>query len=215
MRTTTCRNWGGLVIVISLFAALLLVPANAAAQSRSGTAEEHVKVVAHMELPGMHVNGMFVQHRDDRDYLYLHRPTRKAFAVVDVTKAQKPVLVERETLSEPVHTRVEVSAVEPLLAIAVGPEDNAAGRPSKTNSANDPSSTVLPTETVRLLDLSDPQHPKTLKTFTGVTSFLPDDARRLIYIVNQEGLWIVSHRQSRPMPFCTSADALTQQPNCQ
>jgi hypothetical protein len=74
---------------------------------------------------------------------------------------------------------------------------------------------VLPTETVRLVDLSDPKHPKTLKTFTGVTSMLPDDSRKLIYIVNSEGLWLVRHRQSRPMPMCTSADSLIQDPNCQ
>jgi hypothetical protein len=201
--------------MISLLILWLAAPVYAGGQYSTEGAEEHVKVVAHIELPEMHVNGMFVQHRDKKDFLYLHRPTKQAFAVVDVTKPEKPALVERATLSEPPHAHVEVNPTEPLLAISVTPEDNPAGRTASATSGGAPSSLVLPTETVKLLNLTDPKHPKTLKTFTGVTSYLPDDSRRLIYIVNQEGLWVVSHRQTRPMPFCTSADALTQEPNCQ
>jgi hypothetical protein len=34
-------------------------------------------------------------------------------------------------------------------------------------------------------------------------------------LVNEEGLWIISHRMLRPMPLCTSEDALTPFPDCQ
>ncbi len=215
MRTETCGYRGGLVIVISLLALSLAAPATTAAQSSAGPVQEHVKVLAHLALPGMHVNEMFVQHRNDRDYLYLHRPTRKAFALIDVTRPNKPVLVERAMLSEPPHGRVDVDPNNPAIVISVAPEDHPAVAPSKAEPDAGTQPAVLPTETIRFLDLSDPQHPKTLKSFSGVTSFLPDDARKLVYIVNQEGLWIVSHRQSRPMPLCTSEDALMQDPNCQ
>jgi hypothetical protein len=201
--------------MISLLVLWLAAPANAAAQSRSEDTEEHVKVVAHLELPQMHVNGMFVQHRGNKDYLFLHRPAKQAFAVVDVTKPEKPILVEKAAMAEAPHSHVDVNPSEPLLAISVTPEDSSAAKPGTTGAGGNASAAALPTETVKLLNLSDPKHPKTLKTFTGVTSYFPDDSRRLIYIVNQEGLWIVSHRQTQPMPFCTSADALTQEPNCQ
>jgi len=214
MKAETCRTRGGLVIMICLLVLWLAAPAYTAAQAGSGEAEEHVKVVAHIELPRMHVNSMFVQHRDNKYYLFLHRPTKQAFAVVDVTKPERPVIVDRAAMPEPAHTSVDVNPAEPSLAISVTPEDNPAARPASADSAGG-ATVVLPTETVKLLNLSDPKHPKTLKSFTGVTSFLTDDSRRLIYIVNQEGLWIVSHRQTRPMPFCTSSDALTQEPNCQ
>lgn len=215
MSLATCSMRGGLMIGIWLLVVSLAAPSRATAQGSSGGTEESVKVVAHIELPGMHVNEMFVQNRDHKHYLYLHRPVRKAFAVVDVSNPRKPVLVDRATLSQPPQGRVDVSSAEPLLAIAVTPEDNAAVKPAKGNAGSAAAAVLLPTETVRLLDLGDPKHPKALKTFTGVTSFLPDDNRRLIYIVNQEGLWIVSHRQTQPMPFCTSTDALMQDPNCQ
>jgi len=213
MKTVTCKNWGGLVIVISLLAVSLALAATALAQS--SPEQQQVKVVAHLDLSGMHVNGMFVQRHDGKYFLYLHRPIKQAFAVVDVTKPNKPLLVDRATLTDAPHERVEVNSLNPSLAISVSQDDRAAAASSKANPAGDPPAITIPSETVRLVDLSDPKQPKTLKSFSGVTSFLPDDSRRLIYIVNQEGLWIISHRQTRPMPFCTSADALTQEPNCQ
>jgi len=215
MKTVTSKYWGGLVIVISLLAGLLALPATAAAQSNSGT-EEDVKVLAHLPLSGIHVNGMFIQHRNDKDYLYLHRPVRQAFAVVDVSKPEKPVILDKAALQEPARSQVSVNAANSALAIAVAPEDHPRAGETKSNDKGGAGTAVeLPTETLRLMDLSNPKHPRVLKTFTGVTSYLPDDSRHLIYIVNQDGLTIIRHRQAQPMPFCTSEDALTQQPNCQ
>ncbi len=215
MRTVTCRNWGGLAIVISLLSMMLALPSSVAAQSSPGAIEE-VKVIGHLKLTGIHVNEMFVQHRNDKDYLYLHRPTRQAFALVDVTKPGKPVLIERTTLAEEPRAQVNVDAANPSLAIAVAPEDRAGVVPTKATAGGAPAQAVaLPTETLRIMDLSDPKHARVLKTFAGVTSFLPDDSRKLIYIVSGDELTIVRHRQLRPMPLCTSEDALTFEPNCQ
>ncbi|HXZ18456.1 MAG TPA: hypothetical protein VEG63_00815 [Candidatus Acidoferrales bacterium] len=215
MRTLTCRNWGGLVIVISLIAVLLALPTTAPAQHKQGDNEESVRVVAHIELPRMHVNGMFVQQRGKKSYLFLHRPVKQAFAVVDVTKPEKPVIVERSTLAGTSEARTEVSPSAPMLAITVTPDGNPAAGAAGAKPAGEMAEVVLPSETVSLVDLSDPKHPKTLKTFKGVTSYVPDDSRKLIFIVNPEGLWVVRHWQFRPMPLCTSEDALMFEPNCQ
>ena len=67
----------------------------------------------------------------------------------------------------------------------------------------------LPTETVQLLNMSDPKNVKVMKTFKGVTSIYPDDGRKLVYLVNSDGLWIVSHRMTHPLPLCNSGSALT------
>jgi len=132
-----------------------------------------------------------------------------------VSKPEKPELVEKATLQEPPQARLNVNSDNSLLAIAVSPEGNGGAGVVQANSGTSASAAVLPRETVRLMDLGDPKHPKTLKTFTGVTSLLPDDSRKLIYIVNNEGLWVVRHRQVSPMPMCSSQDALIQDPNCQ
>ena len=54
-----------------------------------------------------------------------------------------------------------------------------------------------PTQSVRVLDLSDPANPRTLQSFSGVTSILADDEHNLIYIANNEGLWILRHEQEQ------------------
>jgi len=42
----------------------------------------------------------------------------------------------------------------------------------------------------------------------------PEDARKLVYLVNGEGLWIASHHMTHPIPLCDSEAALTPLPNC-
>jgi len=203
------------VMVITILAVMLAAVPCGAAQTGNGASEAQIKVVGHLALPEIHVNQMFTQNRDGKHYLYLHRPTRQAFALVDVTRADKPVLVEKATLQAASRSTTHVNATNSGLAIAVSPEGTAGATPAPASAGTPAPSVPLPTETVRLLDLSDPTHPKTLKTFAGVTSMLPDDSRKLIYIVNSEGLWIVRHQQVRPMPMCNSEDALIQDPNCQ
>ena len=46
-----------------------------------------------------------------------------------------------------------------------------------------------------MLDLSDPHNPKTLQEFEGVTSVLPDGGHGLIYLTNNEGLWVLRYSQ--------------------
>jgi hypothetical protein len=85
------------------------------------------------------------------------------------------------------------------------------------NSKGITRSTDNPTETVKILDLSDPAHPKVLQTFTGVTSTLQDPGRGLIYLANNDGLWILNHAKPGLTPSkkkrpCGSEDALSAMP---
>ena len=213
MKVPVRMLWSTLVASLSLVAGLLA--AAPVAGQDPAAAQESAKVVGHLELPGIHVNQMFVQREDKKILLYLHRPNKRAFAVVDVSKPEKPGMLDPASLREPSRERVDVSASNPSLGIAVAPEDRSAQAGGQNNAPPATAPITLSTETVKILDLNDPARPKVLLTFAGVTSMLLDDSRKLIYIVNNEGLWIVRHRQLRPMPFCTSEDALMQQPNCQ
>jgi hypothetical protein len=65
------------------------------------------------------------------------------------------------------------------------------------------------------MDLSDPKHPRTIRTFNGVTSILPDDTRKLVFIASNEGLSVLSHKQPFHLPLCTSEDAMEPDPECQ
>jgi hypothetical protein len=50
---------------------------------------------------------------------------------------------------------------------------------------------VLDPQTIRIMDLSDPRHPKVAREFAGVTAIGADDRRGLIFLANPEGVWIL------------------------
>jgi hypothetical protein len=194
---------------ISLFAFVLalilsVTPSGVAAQSTA----EQIKVVGHLDLQGIHVKHIFVQQSGDKRYLYLLRPAKNAFAIVEITNPEKPVLVDRAALQAPPGGSVDLPEAGSVLAIALTPDQG-----SGTTTGSSPVS--LPTESVRLLDLTDPKHPKVLKTFNGVTSINADSGRKLIFIANSDGLWVVSHNHERPLPMCTSDSESASLPNCQ
>ena len=194
------------VVAIGILAAG--APGAAARTASSESPKEHVDDVAHLPLDGMHVNQMFVESLDNNKvYLYLHRPTKETFAVVDVTNPDKPVLLSRDVLQEPAGSQVQPPADGSVLGIAFIPERS----PASPSLGTEP----LPTETVQFLDMSDPENVTSVKTITGVTSVYADDAHELVYLVNEEGLWIVRHYMPPAEHECGSGDALNPLPNCQ
>ena len=146
-----------------------------------------------------------------KTYLLLRRADQNAFAIVNVSDPAKPLLAEKDDLRQPAGAEVDLPRPGSALAIAFVPERNSA----PAASAMPTSAITLPTESVRLIDLTDPQHPKTLKVFNRVTSVASDDGRKLLFLVNNEGLWIVSHHRNHPLPMCTSEAEIEPLPDCQ
>ena len=149
-------------ILLTVFAVICLASA--------ATAEEPAKVIAHITLPGTAVRQMFLQHHDGKQYLYLQQGAH--FTVVDVTDPKNPTIVER------VASQGSLTSIQSNLALTVKPEK---GQPS-----------AVSTQVVNVMDLSDPKHPRTIQTFSGVTSILPDDTRELIFlgiVFAAAGLW--------------------------
>src|ERR1035438_1794126 len=142
-------------------------------------------VIAHLSLPQATGSQMLLQREDEKQYLYVQQATKQGFMIVDVSKPEKPSLLKRTAESNQ-STAGNLEMVSPDVAIAEAPERT----PGTLTSSNHP------TETVRVLDLSDPRNPKTLETFNKVTSILPDGSHGLIYLTNNEGLWIL--RYNRP-----------------
>jgi hypothetical protein len=180
-----------------------------------GEKSDRVKVVGKLALPGMHVNSMFLQQRGDQIYLYLHRPNRRAFALVDVTKPASPVLLDPATLPQEPGGRVEMVHSETALAVSMTPEASPGVAAAPAPPAVAAPEVKLPTETVTLIDIAEPKSPRTILTFNGVTSMLPDQSRRLLFIVNNDGLWVVHHREINTMEYCDSSAAVMIQPHCQ
>jgi hypothetical protein len=142
-------------------------------------------VIAHLSLPQATGTQMLLQREDGKNYLYVQQASKQGFMIVDVSKPDRPTLLKR-TAEASLATSGNLEMVSPDVGIAETPDK----KPTTITSSNHP------TETVRVLDLSDPHNPKTLQEFNGVTSLLPDGGHGLIYLTNNEGLWIL--RYTRP-----------------
>jgi len=183
----------------------------AAHPPRTTETQEEVSVAGHLGLQGMAVKQIFLQQRGNKSYLFLRRADENAFAIVNVSDPAKPYIIDRGALREPATADVDLPAPGSALAITFVPDRKSA----PTSSAGAVSAVSLPTETVRLIDLSDPQRPKTIKVFNKVTSVASDDGRKLVFLTNNEGLWIVSLHRNRPLPMCTSESEIEPLPDCQ
>lgn len=197
----------------ALLLPLLLLPAMLAGASEQPAAKPTdvpATVIAHLPLPQATGTQMLLQKENGKQYLYVQQAAKQGFMVVDVTKPEKPSLLKRTAESNQA-TSGNLEMVTPEVAIAEAPEKTPA---TLTSSAH-------PTETVRVLDLSDPRNPKTLETFNKVTSLLPDGGHGLIYLTNNEGLWILRYNHpsllepAKKKPPCDSnSEIMSMPPDC-
>lgn len=176
----------GISLQICILVLAITVPIAAASEkSESKATDVPATVIAHLSLPQQTGSQMFLQKDNGKQYLYVQQAGKQGFMIVDVTAPERPNLLKRS--AEPNQpTAGNLQIVSPDVAIAEAPEKTPSTLTSNTH----------PTETVRVLDLTDPRNPKTLETFSKVTSILPDGGHGLIYLTNNDGLWIL--RYSRP-----------------
>jgi hypothetical protein len=190
---------------------LLFVPlASVSEQPTPKPTDVPATVIAHLPLPQSTGNQMLLQKENSKQYLYVQQAAKQGFMIVDVTKPEQPSLLKRTAESNQATTG-NLQIMSPDVAIAEAPEKTPA---TLTSSPH-------PTETVRVLDLSDPRNPKTLETFTKVTSLLPDGHHGLIYLTNNDGLWILRYNRPAPLepekkkPLCDSnAEIMAMPPDC-
>ncbi len=169
----------GIAVLALLLGAVVLSPAQERPTDVPAT------VIAHLPLPQATGNQMLLQKDKDKNYLYVQQASKQGFMIVDVTDPEFPHLLKRTAESMKATTGT-LEMVSPDVAIAAAPER----KPTTLTSSSHP------TETVRVLDMSNPRNPKTIEEFNGVTSLLPDSGHGLIYLTNIEGLWVL--RYSKP-----------------
>jgi len=193
------------IATLALTAILVaVVPSASAGHHSTKVSDPPATVIAHIALPGAPANQMLLQERNGKEYLYLVRNSRTGFTVVDVTRASQPNLIKRVAWPDGASAG-ELQLVSGTLGIAEGSNSRSAAAHAEPAS-----------QTVELLDLSNPANPQTVQKFSGVTSVLTDPGRDLIYITNADGLWVV---KSRPEKYvlhpCTSDDASNPVASCQ
>lgn len=198
IRTVTC-----LALAVG---ALLSTPGSHASDSDSNPSYLQARVIAHLPLSGG-IRQMFLQQEGRRQFLYVQQPSSQGVTVIDITEPERPKVVNRVPLEN-------LTMVSFGLAIFEMPQNSATVATSlATENAEGPHrSGVL--ESIRVLDVSDPAHPRNVQNFDGVTSILQDSSQNLLYVANEEGVWIVSHQQVLSRHKCSSSDAISPLPNC-
>jgi len=198
-------------LIFTGLALLIEAPGARAKNEPAKPTEVPATLIAHLPLPQATGSQMLLQKENGKNYLYVQQASKQGFMIVDVSKPEKPTLLRRTAESNQA-TAGNLQMVSPDVAIMTAPEK----KPTTLTSSDHP------TETVRILDLSDPRNPKTLQEFTGVTSFLPDGGHGLIYLTNNQGLWILRYNRppllepAKNKPPCDSnAAIMAMPPDCQ
>jgi hypothetical protein len=168
------------LLVIGIFGA----PSMFAKPKEKKTAVSHLSVIAHVQLDGGAATHMVLMKKNGKEYLYLGLASSSSVCVFDVTTPAAPHKLERFA---------GVAGAEAANFQLVG-DTLAVSSPSGEATSGSPDAAR---RSVTILNLTDPTNPQSIQTFVGVTSVVGDDARGLIYLSNDEGLWIVQAKQPR------------------
>jgi hypothetical protein len=200
------RNHAGAALVLLAFCAATAPGANAKHRAVKPSGQS-ATVVAHLALSGVPTSQMDLRENGGKQYLYIGANSNEGLTVVDITNPDQPTVIKRVAWPNEASTgRLQI--VSGGLALAEGPESD--------SMAADPSPS---TRTLKVLDLSDPANPRTVLSFSGVTSTLEDEPHNLVFITNGEGLWILRNDQAlaaaAKQHACTSDDAYNDVASCQ
>jgi len=163
--------------------ALVVISSPTQAQKKKKPApkepQDAIEVVGHIANTSGPVTTFVTTQHHSSYYLYAEHEGAKDVTLIDISKADKPVVLAE--IAYPV-----TNGAGSLFAVA--------GTAALTTDQQTKTSTAASTQTVRIMDFSDPQHPKVARQFDGVTSISRDERRSLIFLANGEGIWIL--RQS-------------------
>jgi hypothetical protein len=146
------------------------------------TSDNQADVVAHISFPGLSAVDMAMQKKvNDKYYLYVQHSKDEGISIIDISKPAQPKTVGVIPWPDPaVSSRINVTGD---LAIIAGTGD----RPMRGSTSN---------EDLVLWDLSNPAAPRVVQKFSGVVKWLQDE-RNFIYVLNGDGLWVVSKPADR------------------
>jgi hypothetical protein len=198
------RSFGFFVAMLAM--AVVALP-GFCSQGDFYTSYQKAQVIAHLPLSVSPATQMFLQQQGRKQYLYLQQGGQQGFTVVDVSKAKHPRVLDHVPNQSLTMLGSGLAITEePTLATN---QENA----SALSGEGAHGGGSVP-EQVRVLDVSDPAHPRTVETFNGVTSIAADDARGLVYVANGDGIWVLSHQKILRRHMCGSEDAISFEPNC-
>jgi hypothetical protein len=141
-------------------------PAALAGGNSSKNTDGPANLVGHVTLSGGNVTRMLLVKRSGKEYLMLGLDSSAQVAMLDVSDPRRPQ--------------------------SLAPGAPAPGKPSAEINVVADTLTVFGKSETATPASADP---KELRGFSGVTTFLVDNAHGLIYAANNDGLWIVKTKR--------------------
>jgi hypothetical protein len=169
---------------LALLAVVMLTSVGAYAKDRKVKEPDHqARVVAHIPLIGLSAVDMAMQKRgNDKYYLYVQHPKDQGISIIDVSKPAQPKAIGLIPWPRPAVSS-SMSVTGDLAIIAGNVVLAGQGRATEDDLV--------------LWDLSNPAAPRVVQEFSGVVKWLQDE-RNFIYVLNADGLWVISKPPARP-----------------
>ena len=145
--------------------------------------ENEAHVIAHISFGGLSSVDMAMQRKvNDKYYLYVQHSKDQGISIIDVSSPARAKALG--VISWPDSATSSTMNVTGNLAII---EENESLAMRGIASSKDD---------LVLWDLSNPSAPRVVQRFTGVVRWLQDE-RNFIYVLDGEGLWVVSEPADR------------------
>ena len=167
----------------ALLTTVLLVSGGASAKDHKlTTSDNQADVVAHISFTGLSAVDMAIQKKvNDKYYLYVQHSNDQGISIVDISKPAEPKAIGVISWPDPaVSSRMNVTGDLAIIA-------ETGALPMRGSTSNDD---------LVLWDLSNPAAPRVVQKFSGVVKWLQDE-RNFIYVLNGDGLWVVSKPADR------------------
>ena len=168
---------------LALLTTVLVVSGGASAKDHKlKGSDNQAQVVAHISFAGLSVVDMAMQKKvNDKYYLYVQHSKDQGISIIDISKPAQPKAVGVIPWPDPALSgRMNVTGDLAIIA-------ESGVLPMHGSTSNDD---------LVLWDLSNPAAPRVVQKFSGVVKWLQDE-RNFIYVLNGDGLWVVSKPADR------------------
>ncbi|MHB8217823.1 MAG: hypothetical protein ACYDDS_17260 [Candidatus Sulfotelmatobacter sp.] len=167
---------------LAVLATLLLVSSGASAKGhKEKSSDIQSNVVAHLSFGELSAVDMAMQKKvDDKYYLYVQHSKEQGISVIDISKPAQPKTIGIIPWPDTaVSSRMNLTGDLAIIAES--------GVPMRSSASNDD---------LVLWDLSNPAAPRVVQKFSRVVKWLQDE-RDFIYVLNSDGLWVISKPADR------------------
>jgi hypothetical protein len=142
---------------------------------QDNSSQDQIIVLAHIPASGGPITRFIPTQHYGHSYVYAEHESGKNLTVIDLSKPGKPTVLADVTYPDAATVGNVVSATGTAALVSDTPE---AARP-------------LPSETIRIMNFSDPLHPTVAQEFKGVTATSRGAQPGLILLANPDGIWIL------------------------